>query len=287
MKLIPIIKLLRPKEWIKNIFVFAPLFFTPSLLFQHFLLVLFGAILFCFTASSIYILNDLVDYNADQLHHIKKNRPLCKKHVSFRLALFLFFFLSAFSLVLCFLLSFSFFIVIGIYYLLNISYCYALKRIPIIDVYCISAGFILRVIAGAKLIHVNPSIWILICTGLLALFLALGKRRDDFICGLDSKHRESMKGYNIAFIDTSIIIIISALFISYAIYTVLDVSISHLGTQYYYLTIPLVLLGILRYLQIILVEKHSGSPTNLLITDKFLLLSVLGWILMNIILLYG
>lgn len=282
-----LLRLLRPKDWIKNIFVFAPLFFTPRLFhFSEIISVLSGAIIFCMAASSIYILNDIKDYAADQFHPIKKNRPLANNTLSVKTAQIIFAVLSVLSLLSAFYLSLSFFWVILIYYILNIAYCEGLKNIAIVDIYCLAAGFVLRVVAGAKLIAVTPSVWILMCTGLLALFLALGKRRDDLVQHVHEAHRKSIRGYNIVFIDTSIAITLSSLLIAYTIYTTLNIAALHLGTAHFYITVPLVLFGILRYLQIIFVEKKSGSPTTLLYTDKILLGVTIVWVIVSAALMY-
>lgn len=286
-KLLQIAALLRPKEWIKNIFVFAPLFFTPHLLTAtSFLRVLLGAVIFCLVASSIYALNDINDYEADRLHPLKKNRPIASNLISARLAGYIFAALSIVGLISAFFLSRAFFNYLLAYYVINIAYCFTLKYIAIIDVYCVAAGFILRVISGSVLINVTPSIWILMCAGLLSLFLALAKRRDDIVRHIDIAHRKSIAGYNKAFIDSSIVIVLSALFIAYTIYCSLSISTLHLGTAHFYWTVPLVLLGILRYLQLMLVEEKSGSPTHLLLFDPFLLSTVISWAVLSAILMY-
>jgi len=283
----PIFRLLRPKDWIKNLFLFAPLFFTPTLFhYPEVIRILIGAIIFSITASSIYILNDLKDRAADLLHPQKRFRPIASNQISVTLARWLCILLSMIGLIAAALLSQTFFTVVLIYYIINIAYCAGLKRIAIIDVYCVAAGFILRVIAGSELIHVTPSIWILMCTGLLALFLALAKRRDDIVHHMTYVHRESIRGYNLVFIDASIAITLSALLIAYTIYSTLDIAEVHLGTTHFYWTVPLVLFGMLRYLQITLVEEKSDSPTRLLFTDKFLLGTVIMWFVLSAILIY-
>src|SRR3990167_5984124 len=196
------ILLVRIKDWIKNIFLFAPLFFTPTLFhFSDLALVFIGAILFGATASSIYILNDINDAATDRLHPTKKNRPIADEKITITTAYLFFFILSVIGLVGSALLSIHFFLAVIIYYVINIAYCIWLKHIAIIDIYCIASGFVLRVIAGAALINVAPSVWILMCTGLLALFIALAKRRDDLITEVNEAHRISMRGYHVHFID--------------------------------------------------------------------------------------
>jgi hypothetical protein len=151
----------------------------------------------------------------------------------------------------------------------------------------IALGFVLRVYAGSELIMVLPSVWIIVCTGLLALFLALAKRRDDLVKRLDSDHRSALKGYTKPFIDTAINAVLGGLLVSYLIYTTDPAVMDRLGTRQLYLTAPFVIAGILRYLQITLVEERSGSPTKLALTDRFLILTVLGWVAMFAALIYG
>lgn len=281
------VQLCRPKDWIKNIFLFAPLFFTPHLFhFAQISRVFIGAVLFSIVASSIYILNDLKDAAADRLHPVKKYRPMASKKISIFAAHTFCLILSLIGLIGSACLSTSFFIIIITYYVINVAYSYGLKRIAIIDIYCIAAGFILRVMSGAALIYVTPSIWILICIGLLALFLAIGKRRDDLVNNISASHRDSIRGYNIIFIDMSMIIILSALLIAYTIYSTLNLPAVNFGAIHFYWTVPVVLLGILRYLQIILVEEKSGSPTALLLSDRFLYCTVIAWIILSAILIY-
>ncbi len=280
----PLIRLLRPHDWIKNIFLFAPLFFTPVLFhIPQITTVLFGVILFSMNASGIYILNDLNDAQADLLHPKKRSRPIASGDIKKSTAIALFLILSMVSLFFSYFLQPQFCLILSIYFILNIAYCFWLKHIAIIDIYCISAGFVLRVLAGAVLISVTPSAWILLCTGFLALFLALAKRRDDLVHGIDENHRESMRGYNIVFIDTCIAIVLGALLIAYTIYTTISTAIN---TEHFYWTVPVVLLGILRYLQITLVEERSGSPTMLLYRDTFLLGTVIVWIIVSAVLMY-
>lgn len=245
-----------------------------------------GFFIFSIVASSIYVLNDWQDCFADRLHPLKRNRPIASGLIEIKTAKWLFVLFSIVGLLFAACLSLHFFYVMILYFLLNVFYCLWLKKIAIVDIYCIALGFILRVVAGAQLIDVTLSVWILMCTGLLALFLALAKRRDDLIHHVDEAHRESVRGYNIIFIDTSIVITLSTLLIAYAIYTTLTMTELHLGTAHFYLTVPLVLFGILRYLQLTLVEEKSGSPTTLLYTDKILFFSVIVWMMMSTGLMY-
>src|SRR3989338_6335377 len=229
-------RLLRPADWIKNIFVFAPLFFAHEFFNANkFLIVFYGAVLFSIIASSIYALNDYKDLVADRMHPTKCKRPVASGDITPKAAVTVFVVLAAIGLLAALNLSTDFFVVTAFYFLINIAYCFYLKNIAIIDVYCIAAGFILRVIGGAVLLSIEPTLWIILCVGLLALFLGLAKRRDDFIG-----------------------IVLGALFVFYVIYTTQPANVADLGTAHFYVTAPLVLLGILRYLQLTLVEEKSA-----------------------------
>lgn len=283
--MMPFIRLVRPYDWVKNAFLFAPLFFTPERLsFFSIKVVLFGFMLFSLNASSIYTLNDLRDAHADSLHPKKRLRPIASGAVSKKQAVVLFFILALVSLLGAYFLLPAFALILAAYFVLNLAYCFGLKQIAIVDVYCIATGFVLRVLAGAALVSVAPSIWILLCTGFLSLFLALAKRRDDLVRRIDAAHRGSIKGYNIIFVDICIAIILSALLISYSIYTTVG---SAVNSHHFFLTVPIVLFGVLRYLQITYVEERSGSPTALLYQDRSLLATVLFWMIVSAFLMYA
>lgn len=275
------ILLCKPKQWIKNIFVLAPFFFT-HILWSLSLLgrVLIGFACFCFIASSIYILNDYKDREADRLHPVKSRRPIASGAVDTKLALLLAVFLVLLGVGLASYLSVSFCKVLLIYLSLNIAYCFGMKSYSIIDVMSIALGFVLRVEAGATLVHSVASVWIIICTGLLALFIAFAKRRDDVVTAMSHAHRQSLAGYNLRFIDACMMVLTAALIIAYVIYTTDASVMSHFHSKHVYYTVPFVLAGVFRYLQITLVEETSASPTDLLLTDTFLQISIFGWIAM-------
>jgi 4-hydroxybenzoate polyprenyltransferase len=280
MKLKAIISLIRPRQWVKNAFVAAPLFFTPTALSLGNLQSVAGGIVsFCALASALYVLNDFADRESDRKHPKKRYRPLAAGTVSVPVAFALFLGLLAGGLGLAIVLPGGVVKLIGLYAALAIAYSLALKRIAILDVMIIAFGFVLRVEAGAVLIDVQPSAWILIMSGLLALFLALAKRRDDLSLELDGEHRQSLKGYSKPFLDVAVSAVLGALLVAYLIYTTDPAVMERLGTDQIFYTAPFVVMGILRYLQITLVEERSGSPTAILFTDPFTILTVLGWIL--------
>lgn len=284
----PAVALMRPHQWVKNAFVAAPLFFTPSAVSVNTALtVLLGLLCFCAFSSAVYILNDFLDREADRLHPDKCRRPLAAGTISVPAALALMTGLIVGGFALAVSLSPRFAAIAAVYLIVNALYSLKLKDVSIIDVMLIALGFVLRVYAGSELIMVLPSVWIIVCTGLLALFLALAKRRDDLVKRLDSDHRTALKGYTKPFIDTAINAVLGGLLVSYLIYTTDPAVMDRLGTKQLYLTAPFVIAGILRYLQITLVEERSGSPTKLALTDRFLILTVLGWVAMFAALIYG
>ena len=185
-----------------------------------------------------------------------------------------------------YVLSLEFLLIVGAYAALNVAYCFWLKNISIVDVMTIALGFVLRIYAGSALIAQAPSIWIIQCAALLALFLALAKRRDDLTQGLDGSHRRSIDGYNLAFVDNALIIVLGALLFSYVVYTTDSAVMAKLGTDRLFMTTPFVIAGIFRYLQITFVEERSGAPTMVLLTD-WKLLAIIGlWLVTTAGLIY-
>lgn len=274
-----VLSLLRLPQWIKNGFVLAPLFFTPQAVSsQTATKVVLGMLCFCLISSCVYIINDLSDREADRDHPKKRHRPLAAGTVSTAEALVVLALLCAVGFAGAVSLSGTFALVLALYFSINLAYSFGLKHWPILDLLAISAGFVLRVDAGARLIHVQPSEWILICTGFLALFLAIAKRRDDLVKDVGTGHRPSLKGYTTQYLDVAATMVLGALLVSYAIYTTDNDVMARLGSERLYLTVPFVLAGILRYLQIALVEERSGSPTTIVLTDRFMIVTIVGWI---------
>jgi 4-hydroxybenzoate polyprenyltransferase len=285
----PILVLLRPHQWIKNLFVAAPLFFTPAALSPGAAgRVILGIACFSALASAMYVLNDWCDREADRCHPRKRLRPLAAGTVSAGKALLLALGLALAGFVLAtLLLPAAFGQVLAGYVLLNLAYSFWLKRIAILDVMTIAVGFVLRIYAGGFLIGVTPTVWIVACTLLLALFLALAKRRDDIVRGLEMNHRPALAGYNAVFLDTAIAVVLGSLLVCYLLYTTQVENMARLHSNKLFLTVPFVIAGVLRYLQIALVEHRSGMPTRLAVTDPFMLLTILGWLATFAILIYG
>jgi decaprenyl-phosphate phosphoribosyltransferase len=274
-----ILRLLRPRQWIKNVFVFAALFFTPSLLnLESAPRVVAVFVVFCLASSGVYCFNDLRDREADRQHPVKKHRPLPSGEVSVGVAAVLAGLLVAGAILLAVLIAPTAANFVLIYIALNVFYSFVLKRFPIIDVLSISFGFVLRVYAGAAVLDITPTAWIQICAGLLALFIALAKRRDDLVKELGEEHRASLAGYSKPFLDACVVVTVTVLLVAYLIFTVDESAIRRLGSDKLFLTAPFVLAGLFRYLQLTIVYQRSGSPTDLLFQDGFLMATVSAWL---------
>jgi len=237
-------------------------------------------ILFSIIASSIYIFNDYMDIDEDRKHPSKRNRPLASGKISQKTARYLFLGLSSVSLISSFVVSLDLFIILLIYFMLNIAYSLKLKHIPIVDIFIISTGFVLRLFAGSSTIDAKLSMWIIIMTFLLALFLAIAKRRDDVLLSLQGqKTRKNIDGYNLEFVNAVMVLMASVIIVSYILYTVSAEVTSRLQANYLYLTAFFVILGIMRYMQVTFVEEKSGSPTKIVLKDKFLQVTILCWLI--------
>ncbi len=284
-----IIKSLRLKQWIKNLIIFAPLIFSENV-FDTILLLkgLLAFILFCLVSGAAYILNDIKDLEEDRLHPLKSKRPLASGRLKKSLAMFTFFFLVIISLMGAFLINISFCIALGVYLVLQVSYSFWLKHVVILDVFLIAIGFLIRVIAGGLVIEVQLSPWLFICTILLALFLALSKRRHELILLNESAeiHRPILKEYNPHLLDQMIAVVTASTVISYCLYTISSETIEKFGTRNLIFTVPFVLYGIFRYLYLVHQKNEGGSPELLIIADKPLLIDVFLWIITAILIIY-
>ena len=284
-KMIHYIQLLRPLQWVKNGFVFAPIFFSNHLLEWDFFLPTFIVFIsFCLISSSIYCFNDLQDVEADRLHPKKCKRPIASGNISVKAgyAMMLLCLIGAFAL-LPFAKSVNtpyLYIIIGGYWLMNIAYCLRLKQIAILDVSIIAIGFVMRVLIGGITTDIWISHWLVMMTFLVTLFLAFTKRNDDFRLyeQTGQKPRVSITGYNKTFINEATAIIGSVTMVSYIMYTMSPEVIERMGTRYVYLTSGWVLAGLLRYLQNMIVYGLSGSPTKSLVKDHFIQLCIIGWV---------
>lgn len=289
-----IVLLLRPQQWVKNGFVFLPLFFNGQLFDADTLLSTFMAfVAFCFAAAGIYCMNDIVDAEADRRHPKKCSRPIASGAISTALGWALAAICLATSFVSAFFVGDSWTnvaIVIGIYFVMNIAYCLRLKQIAIVDVFIISIGFVLRIFVGGFATGIFISHWIVLMTFLLALFLALAKRRDDVAIYEQTGvlPRKNVAAYNLDFMNQAIGIVAAITMVCYIMYTVSPDVVARFegGGKYLYLTSIFVLAGIIRYLQITIVNLSSGSPTKVLIHNRFLQICLACWIVSFLIIIY-
>jgi 4-hydroxybenzoate polyprenyltransferase len=286
-RLIAVIRSLRPKQWTKNLLVFAGLVFTYNLLNPGMLrLVILAFIAFCMLSSAGYIWNDLRDASADRLHPIKRRRPIAAGLVPPWLAVTIALALGVTGLALAFSLGTSFLLVASLYMLLTASYSMWLKHLVLIDVFGISAGFVLRAVGGAVVIGVPVSPWLYVCTVLVSLFLGLGKRRNELEL-LESGaagHRKNLEQYSLELVDQLILIVASVTIMAYSLYTF---SAENLPRDHsMMLTIPLVVYGLFRYLYLVRVKRQGGAPEDLLLTDPGMLGTAIVWVALSVIVLY-
>jgi 4-hydroxybenzoate polyprenyltransferase len=277
-----LIKLFRPYQYTKNLFVFAPAFFAmqasqPSILFASSI----TALSFCLVASSVYIFNDCLDKENDKAHPEKRLRPIAAGAISVSTGYVIALLTALTGIFLPIMFQLPLSAPVLIYILLNIAYSIKLKHLPIIDVFIIASGFVLRLFAGSVSTSIQLSEWIIVMTFLLALFLSLAKRRDDVILFLntDKKMRKVIDGYNLVFLDNAMIISASIVMIAYVMWSITEGI--HRGGDFrnLYLTSGFVLLGIFRYLQITFVELKSGDPSRIVLKDRMLQFSIMGWLL--------
>ena len=275
------IKLLRPKDWAKNAFLFLPMFFAGDLFnVTKFRLLLIGFISFSFTASTIYILNDYRDREDDRRHPVKKDRPLASGKVKPGAALVV----AAVLLLSAFLLAFTggnyhFILILAAYFFMNLGYSLGLKNISILDIMIIAAGFVLRLKAGGYIARVEVSPWLTLMVLLLSLFMAIAKRRDDILLKLETgtDMRRSIKGYNLDFLNTLLGLFSAIITVIYIMYTLSPRTYERLQSYHLYYTSIFVIAGLMRYLQISLVLNKAGSPTELLYKDFFLQSTIVLW----------
>lgn len=288
-----ILQILRPQQWLKNAFVFLPLFFGGQLLNLDLLLqcvVAFFA--FSFAASAIYCLNDVYDVELDKLHPKKSLRPLAAGKISKIAVYVLMSVCIVFSMLLLFVFAgsvrFVLMALVGFYFCMNVAYCVGLKQIAIIDVLIISLGFVLRIFVGGVATGIELSEWIVIMTFLLALFLAFAKRRDDVVIYENTgvALRKHTVRYNLDFLNQVMTIISTITILAYIMYTLSPAVIERFGSKYVYVTAIFVLTGIIRYLQITIVDLKSGSPTKVLLRDRFLQACIVGWVASFLIIIY-
>ncbi|MBU5346663.1 decaprenyl-phosphate phosphoribosyltransferase [Paenibacillus lautus] len=267
---------LRPKQWTKNLLIFAaPLFsfegVNPGVLFDT----LIGFFLLSFVSGCVYIVNDYADREADRNHPVKKYRPMASGALPPKLAIGFGALLLIASLVISYLLNPLFTVLLVLYFAMNVAYSFRLKHVVIIDIMIIAAGFVLRAIAGGLVIHVPFTPWFLLCTMLLSLFLAIGKRRHELHLLQHDKgsHRKVLDQYSFDLLDQMSSIVTTATIISYSLFTFTSGRTVHLMW-----TIPLVIYGMFRYLYLIHIEKKGGAPDRVLLEDAHILVTVILYV---------
>jgi len=276
-----IIRSLRPEQWLKNGFVLAPIVFSgrvndPDAWVRS----LLAVVAFCAASSATYLVNDIVDRKADRAHPVKKDRAIASGEVSVVQALGAAGLLVAFAVVIAFLLGGWFPAVLVAYVALVLLYSVALKQAVFLDVLVVAAGFVLRVVGGAVAIEVPVSRWILLVAYLLALYLALGKRRTELaLLGEEAgNHRAVLGHYTLPMVDGAISVVLGATVLAYALYTVAPDTVAKVGSEGLMATVPIVLYGLFRYLYLLHRHELGGSPTRALLTDRPLLICVVIWL---------
>lgn len=287
-----LLKIIRPQQWLKNVFVLVPLFFGGSLLDSSDIIAsVITAVAFSFVASAIYCLNDIIDVEDDRRHPVKCQRPIASGKVSVGQGYAAMAAMVILSLLATLTLgshALSVAIVIAAYLVMNIAYCLWLKRYAIVDVCVIAFGFVLRLLAGGLATDIWLSNWIVLMTFLLTLFLSLAKRRDDVVRMNKTGHapRKNTIRYNLEFVNQAITITATVTLVCYVMYTVSPEVEQRIGTRYLYLTTVFVLLGILRYLQLTMVDNKSGDPTKAMLRDRMLQTVVALWLLSFLLIIY-
>ncbi len=274
------IQALRPKQWVKNAFVFAPLLFGKAFLhLDQVLLACLAFALFSAMASAVYLLNDLIDAPRDRQHPTKKDRPIASGRLPVGVAAGMACLLAGGALALAFWRLPAFAPFLAVYAVINIGYSLGLKHVVIIDIFAIAIGFVLRVFGGAAAIDVEPSRWLLICTIFVSLFLAACKRRGELtLVGDSTATRAVLRSYSIPFVDQITNLFATGTILSYALYTLDPVTIHKLGTHDLIFTLPFVIYGVLRYMHMVQHRGVGGSPTEVVLKDKGILLTVLGYV---------
>jgi 4-hydroxybenzoate polyprenyltransferase len=280
---------LRPRQWAKNLFVFAGVIFSQQLFTSQAWRAVAAFALFCALSGAIYLLNDVADAEKDRLHPIKRRRPVASGALSPGLALQIGLVLLGASVVASFVLGIPFGLVAVGYGALLTLYSVWLKHLVILDVLTVAMGFVLRAVAGAVAVGADISGWLLICTVLIALFLALGKRRHEYLTlkGSAAAHRPILADYSEGFIDQMIAVVTASAVTAYALYTMSPETVAKFHTRLLPLTLPFVLYGIFRYLYLLYRRELGGNPSDLVLSDRALLVNTTLWMAAVLVLIYG
>jgi 4-hydroxybenzoate polyprenyltransferase len=280
---------MRPRQWVKNLFVLAGLVFSQRLLTESAWVALEAFAIFCAVSGAIYLLNDVADRERDQLDPRKRERPIAAGRLPVGVAIGTATALIVVGLGLSAWLSRPFLVTVVVYVVLFVAYSAWLKHIVIVDVLAVASGFVLRALAGAVVIAVEMSGWLLICTILLALFLALGKRRFEYLT-LDrdaTRHRPILAEYTPELLDQMIAVVTASTVTAYALYTMSPETVAKFHTRLLPATLPFVLYGIFRYLYLLYRRQLGGNPSELLLSDRALTINAIGWICAVLLIIYG
>lgn len=290
MKILKLIELIRPKQWIKNLFVFAPILFAGRLLdFPLLLTNLLAFAAFCAVSSSVYVLNDIIDVESDRAHKKKRYRPIAAGDVTIIQAKVLFAVLLVLTFVISFRLNTLFIVTVFLYLINNLLYTFKIKNVVLLDVFSISIGFILRVTAGAVAIDVAVSSWMIITTIFISLFLGISKRRAE-LSGPNQenleKQRKVLGDYDIVFVDQLNTVAATGTIISYALYTVSEKAILAFHSDKLIYTTPFVIYGIFRYLYLLHQRNLGESPTQIVTKDIPIIVNSLLWVIVCAVIIY-
>lgn len=279
---------LRVSHWVKNLYLFVPAFFAGALTEQLLPDLAVALACFCLVASSIYIINDLLDRGVDKAHNLKSMRPIAAGKIAGNTGVVVAVFLAASGLGLGWWLGQTFFLILLSYLVMNLLYSAGLKNIFLLDITLIAVGFLLRVFAGGVVADVPISDWLIVMVFLLSLFIALAKRRDD--AELYEKDgilaRKNIKSYNLRFIDTALAVMASVIVVAYIMYSMTEEVVERAGSQYVFVTSGFVVLGVIKYLHRSITEGKTGSPIKVLFQDRFIQALVFCWLLTFYLLLY-
>jgi len=280
---------MRPRQWVKNLFVFAGLVFAQRLFTESAWRALAGFAIFCALSGAIYLINDVADRERDRLDPRKRARPIAAGQLPAGVAVAAAIVLVVVGLVFAAILSRPFLVTALAYVVLLVAYSARLKHIVIVDVLVVAGGFVLRAVAGAVVIDVEISGWLLICTILLALFLALGKRRYEYVALEQdaARHRPILAEYSPALLDQMIAVVTASTVTAYALYTMSPETVAKFRTHWLPATLPFVLYGIFRYLYLLYQRRLGGNPSELLLSDRALLINTVCWICAVLLIIYG
>jgi 4-hydroxybenzoate polyprenyltransferase len=285
-----VLRLLRPVQWLKNFFIFAPLIFSKHLFNVGYVISAGEAfVVFALVSSAVYIFNDIADRESDRLHPTKRTRPIASREISILKAIGIAIVLLVIVGLLATTLNVKFLFIAAVYFVLNIGYSFYLKQIILVDVFIVASGFMLRVLAGAFAINVQVSEWLVLCTLFVSLFLSISKRRAELMMVKNTPNYEGravLREYDVEFLDQMMTVAASGVAISYALYTVAERTISVFGTSSLIFTTVFVLFGIFRYLYLVRMRKTEDNPTHMLTTDLVTILNVMAWFTVCVAIIY-